>query len=512
MSKAMALLAGFGAGYFKAEDKKKDDERQAKRDARDEEQYQEGKADRQSIRDERNQALNDKNELRTAAAPVAVTTTPGQAMPASEGALASDNPTVGGYKAGANQFASEGLAAADAEKQNTPEARRARVMATMEKQGNFQGADEMATRGIQVEAAKSTLDENKQLSAGRAMARNVADTLARTGYQGLAKLMTEKYDDGNTYTAVEDGKGGAKVTAVTKDGKPVGSMDFANHADAIMAAVGKTNPEKWADYQTGREDKKQTQANSDRDFGLKQAAQAEAKRHNQTVEAAASARAAGGGSGGGTPSAKDFDPKAGLDDKKIQATVLEQIAKENEQRLSEGKPAMTEKEQGQKFQKLRNAYVDAFVAENNNRFATSVVSQSLRDAKDPVEYAQTYAKALKTGMDASTLQSLGFQAPATAGATPSPAARAARQGVAPAPAQAPVAPAQPAAPPPTMQQTQEFFRAKQAQMAEATQKFNADPRIPALMQKKNDAIRRGKAVEANSYLAEVQSIKQGYGL
>lgn len=498
MSRAIALLAGFGAGYMGEKKNQKERERQDKRDARDEEQYQEGKADRQALRDERNQALNDKNELRTAALPVAVSTTPGQAMPASEGAMASDNPTVGGYKAGANRFATEGMAQADAATQNTPEATRERYVATMRKQGNFQGADEMATRGIQVEAAQSTLKENKELSAGRAGARQVADTLARTGYQGLAKLMTEKYDDGNTYTAVEDGKGGAKFTAVTKDGKPVGSMDFANHADAIMAAVGKTNPEKWVDYQTGRDDKKQAQSNSDRTYELAKQSQLDKKELDAAKLDLATQRAALSRATAGAKAAPGEAPTWNKDADKQLIELFTSKDPETGKMVYDGHGA----------QFAQRIAIDAASKNGGNTMAAVARAADIDNALkikangDPALLRDLRNKALQ---DAS-------QPAAAPQAAPAPAAARAQAGITPPPQAAPVAPAQPAAPPPTMQQTQEFFRAKQAQVAEATQKFNADPRIPALMQKKNDAIRRGKSVEANSYLAEVQAIKQGYGL
>lgn len=273
MSKAVAFLAGLGAGYMDSQRKKKDDERQAARDARDTEVYEEGKADRAAARAERDQGIADKNALRTAGAALPVTEVAGAPMPAeaaNPGAVASNNPTVGAYRVGANTFANKGVAATDAAAQSTPDARRTRVMQVMQEQGNFAGADQLRTSGIQAEAAAGALAEQKDVTAQKAFARGVASAIGQGGWQGFAKFATEKYNDDKTYSAVEDGKGGAIVVSHDKDGKEVGRKAFTNPEEAIMFSVGRADPTKWAEYKAGRDDKKEAQAAQTRGLDIHQ--------------------------------------------------------------------------------------------------------------------------------------------------------------------------------------------------------------------------------------------------
>lgn len=215
MSKAVAFLAGLGAGYLDGKRKKAEDERQAARDQRETELYEEGKADRAAARATRQQEQDDKNALRTAGSDVAVTevkATPMPAEAANPGALASSNPTVGGYKAGANQFADKGVAATDAAAQSTPAAKRARVMGVMESQGNFAGADQLRNSAITTEAAQMALDKGKRDEANQIFDTGIKKALQEGGPNGLAQFMSD---------SAADGKGGAvKFQAVTSpDGK-----------------------------------------------------------------------------------------------------------------------------------------------------------------------------------------------------------------------------------------------------------------------------------------------------
>jgi len=199
MSKAIAFLAGLGTGYFNAKGKKKDDERRDKRDARDDEIYEEGKADRADARAARQREQSDKDALRAAAAPVDVQTTAGQAMPAEAGnsaAVASNNPTTGGYRVGANTFADQGVAAADAAAQNTPEATRNRVTAAMMAQGNVLGADQLTTSGLQGKAARMAIGKGEREEANAVFDQGIKQALQTGGPQALAKFMSESQADG----------------------------------------------------------------------------------------------------------------------------------------------------------------------------------------------------------------------------------------------------------------------------------------------------------------------------
>lgn len=195
----IAFLAGLGTGYFNSQAKKKEDERRDKRDARDEEVYQEGKADRAAARERIAREDADKNAIRTAAAPVDVQTTPGQAMPAeaaNPSAVASENPTTGGYKVGAKTFAERGVADTEAAAQNTPEATRKRVSAAMMAQGNVLGADQLETSGLQAKAAKIKISEAERAEANAIFDRGIKESLQTGGPQALAKFMSESQADG----------------------------------------------------------------------------------------------------------------------------------------------------------------------------------------------------------------------------------------------------------------------------------------------------------------------------
>lgn len=199
MSKAIAFLAGLGSGYFNSQAKKKEDERRDKRDARDEEVYQEGKTDRAAARERVAREDADKQAIRTAAAPVDVQTTQGQAMPAEAGnsaAVASDNPTTGGYKVGAKTFAERGIADTEAATQNTPEATRKRVSAAMLAQGDVLGADKLATSGLQAKAAKMAITKGEREEANAVFDQGIKQALQTGGPQALAKFMSESQADG----------------------------------------------------------------------------------------------------------------------------------------------------------------------------------------------------------------------------------------------------------------------------------------------------------------------------
>ena len=187
----MAFLAGLGTGYIGQRQKELENDRAAAKDQREKDLFDANMTDR-------NQALADKNALRTAAAPVAVTEAAGQPMPAeadNSAGVASDNPTVGGYKAGANTFAARGLATADAAAQNTPDGARSRVMAALAAQGNVLGADQLATSGIQTQAAKVTLDKGKREEAQAVFTQGLHKAIPQ-GPEAIAKFMSDSSADG----------------------------------------------------------------------------------------------------------------------------------------------------------------------------------------------------------------------------------------------------------------------------------------------------------------------------
>jgi hypothetical protein len=304
---AISFLAGMGAGYIKAKDKALENERQAARDKREQDTFDMKKA-------EYDQAKTDKDELRQAAAPVTVTPEQGPPTEAQhvQAKLEDRQPDSIGYRVGngrnAQMFASQGVADAAAKPMQTPEAQRTR-MADLAAQGNAFASTALRD-SVQTDAAMGQLKEQKELQAHREYARAAAGSFQQGGWKGFSKFATEKYNDGNTYAATEDGKGGAIIVVTDKDGKETDRTAFASPEEAIVFAVSRGDPMKWVDYKTHAADKKAERADKERDFELKEGAlkvqQQDADTNKQYRKdliaerrAMTAARLATGGAGGG---------------------------------------------------------------------------------------------------------------------------------------------------------------------------------------------------------------------
>lgn len=251
MSKAIAFLAGLGTGYMKAEDKKVEDARKAASDKREQELFDANMADRKRVSD-------DRDALRTAAAPVTVD--PNMVKPETM-----DNRDVGqpgetlnqdGYKVGARRFATEGAAKEEVAAYNAPAATRARVMATLGAQGNVLGADQLRTSGLQADAAQMTLDKGKRDEAAAVFDMGVKEALQRGGPDALATFMSESHGDGQggklKFKAVTSPDGKWQMHKVGEDGAsaPVGgtfTSDETGYATAgLMLARGVPEKDKAA--------------------------------------------------------------------------------------------------------------------------------------------------------------------------------------------------------------------------------------------------------------------------
>ena len=172
MSKAIALLAGFGAGYMNGEKDKKEQARQDAKDKREKDLFDANMADRQQIKD-------DRDALRTTAAPAiarAEQGPPTEAMVAQT--PAGQEPAAIGYLSGngasAKHFATQGLAEADATAQNKPEARRTR-MADLAAQGNIAASTALNSdsqnrlHGAQATTAEQALADSTTAKSIRAL-------------------------------------------------------------------------------------------------------------------------------------------------------------------------------------------------------------------------------------------------------------------------------------------------------------------------------------------------------
>lgn len=244
MSKAIAFLAGLGTGYFKGEDKKKDDARLAEKDAREKALFDANMADRK-------QTAEDKAALRVAGSPVAVT----EAVPAGPVDPASDIPAAAEPMApvasiNGRAFASRGVADAEAAAMNTPQGTRARVMAALGAQGNVLGADQLRTSGLQADAAQMTLDKGKREEANAVFDLGIKEALRRGGPDALATFMSESHADGQggkmKFKAVTMPDGKWQMHKLNEDGTTVpisGSFgreetDFATAGMMLSRGVG----------------------------------------------------------------------------------------------------------------------------------------------------------------------------------------------------------------------------------------------------------------------------------
>lgn len=329
---AMAFLAGMGTGYLNGEKEKAKQKRQDKLDGQQDELHTAkmdelnlAKSDRAAYKD----VMTDTSVQAEQGPPTAemVAATPAGQEPAPIGYLA-------GNGTSAKRFAEQGVAQDYANKYNAPESQQLRA-SKLAAQGNA-FANTQLTQNIQREAATGQLKEQKELQGHREFARNVVGAF-QDGWSGFAQFATDKYGDGKTYAAIEDGKGGAVIVSTDKDGKEK-RTPFASPEEAIAFSVSRADPMKWVDYKTHAADKKSDQANLDRNFTLserktqvaeRQAAIADKKMDYLISGAAARARAGvgGGGAASGVPGValkdrrdylSDFsngleDPKTALD-------------------------------------------------------------------------------------------------------------------------------------------------------------------------------------------------------
>jgi hypothetical protein len=209
MSKAIALLAGLGAGYMAAQDKKRDQDREDARFAMQKTQFDNSQADRQT-------ALDDRQALRDASAPVSVQDgTVYQPAVDDEGNAMPANPTAGTYTAGtgpsAARFASQGAAQEAVDQANAPGAVYTRQMAVLNAQDPMAAARLRSTT-MQGDAAAIKIDDAKREQANAIFDDGVRKALQTGGPQALAQFMSDSAGDGKN--------GASKFQAVTApDGK-----------------------------------------------------------------------------------------------------------------------------------------------------------------------------------------------------------------------------------------------------------------------------------------------------
>lgn len=507
MSKALALLAGLGAGYMNGEKEKAKQARQDKLDKQQDDLYN-------FKMDEMRQAQADKADLRAASAPVTVQAEAGPPTEAMVAATpAGQEPAAIGYLAGsgtsAKKFASQGVADTYAAEQNTPNGTRTRQMAALAAQGNVLGADQLRTSGITADAGQMALDKGKRQEANEVFDTGLRTALQTSGPQGLAEFMSKSAADGNggatKFTAVmaPDGKTW-QMHRVGEEGKTTPmSQSFAND-EGGMATAGMMLSRAVPDTEKVKhlQAERAAERKAKHDDGTLAVAQQNAntnEAYRRDMSAAARARAGaggggggGGGSGSGGAPAASFDPLGSFDGKKAQAVAFEQASKATDDK---GNP-LTPAAQGQLAQQIYRSMEDSFASENTSRERARVFRGVAISAKTPEEVNEVRARALQSGY---TEQEMAQLDPRFRVEKPKPA---------PAPGPAPVV-APRAAPAPVAQRAAPAIApqhaaamaplnaaVQQAATVLAAGARSGDPRAIAAYSAQLEAAKRARSVEA----------------
>lgn len=507
MSKALALLAGLGAGYLNGEKEKSKQARQDKLDKQQDDLYN-------LKMDEMRQAQADKADLRAASAPVTVQAEAGPPTEAMVAATpAGQEPAAIGYLAGsgtsAKKFASQGVADTYAAEQNTPNGTRTRQMAALAAQGNVLGADQLRTSGISADAGQMALDAGKRKEANEVFDTGLKTALQTSGPQGLAEFMSKSAADGNggatKFTAViaPDGKTW-QMHRVGEEGKttPMGqsfSNDEGGMATAgMMLSRAVPDTEKVKHLQAEREAARKAK-HDDGMLGVAQqnANTNEAYRRDMSAAARARAGAGGGGGSGGSGSGgaqqASFDPLGSFDGKKAQAVAFEQASKATDDK---GNP-LTPAAQGQLAQQIYRSMEDSFASENTSRERARVFRGVAMSAKTPEEVSEVRARALQSGYSEQEMAQLDprfrVEKAKPAQAAPGPAPVAAPKAV-PAPVAQRAAPA--IAPQHAAAMAPLNAAVQQAATAMAAGARSGDPRAIATYAAQLEAAKRARSVEA----------------
>ena len=447
-----SFIAGFGNGYFKAEDKKYERERQQKLDAQANELHTARMSEISATQDER-QRERDFREANVAAL------SPGK----------TDTGQVVTDAAGSNAY--------------TKDADAAVVLQDMAQTANGGAQVAPATRvltGMQGATQRGTIP-GQQVFTDPAKAQEFAQSMPMTEYAKLQarKAVAEQYGK----LEIADDMRGKLENLASKGVFKAGSLLDAGNADGALKVLQDMNPDLvpkgaqfkqvdvpdmfdrskttkgWALAAPGAEGQPERVLVGDfRDavfgyltpqeqFASRRALRTDARDERKTTVAerqadiaerrlgALEARASGGGGGSGggrggggrgEADAPSFNPLGTFDSKKAQAVAFEQAAAAVDDK---GRP-LSPQEQGKRAQQIYRSMEDAFAMENRNRHVAATVGAELRAARsDPAAYAKSYSEALQV-MDAKTLEGMGFKAPAGAnqGAAPAPSARQGAEG------------------------------------------------------------------------------------
>lgn len=402
-----SFIAGFGNGYFKAQDKKYERERQEKQDA-----WQEEQQGRQ--RKEWDRADRLESDLQAAGTTLTVEQ-PNDVLKDDDG---NDMPAVPPLRVGTQRYATMEEATKAAADANTPEAQNKRMVQAYRNAGQFDKALTMENQLRQGEAADMQLANLKfQEKLGNWMGggfdgfRDGINAYEGGPFKGK-KIDFITSPDGKTRTVgIVGADGEVAPTALAVPNTQEGLIQLGFLLDKTVKPADRLTM-----YRQERKDELEAQKVAIQE-------RLAAAREKQVDAMSFRLMNGGGGSGGGgRGSAQDgggttsFDPLGNFDSKKAQEVAFKQASKAVD---ANGNP-LSPAEQGKLAQQIYRSMEDEFATENRNRHVAATVGAELRAARsDPAAYAKAYSEALQV-MDAKTLEGMGFKAPAGAkqGATP----------------------------------------------------------------------------------------------
>ncbi|WP_315128082.1 hypothetical protein [Comamonas antarctica] len=463
-SPIIAFLAGAGTGYLKQRNVEED----RKRDAEDQ-QWRNEQRDRQRKADADADALN--TSLKQAQAPAEVVEGPlgdqsaGPPVPAGLGQAAggpiagqvgssgapaaapgpsSTTPLAGqlgnqGTAPAASQvfrmvapggvnktFNSAADAQAAAKEYSSPEAANARFVAAYRGSGHIDKALEVERNLMQGQAAKLQLDEATQARADKAWdqglstAASSADSLAQyfsgSPIVGGNQVKAIPAADGKTVQFVSLGADGKQTPLY----QPV-ENNPASWAPLLTQMSRSLAPEARLQHMYRIDESRRQQANSDRDFKLKEQIRADDRDYKNRVLALRGTGTGSGGSKGNAAAPAAFDPLSDFDPKQARKGAMDQALDEAKNSAS-GQP-VSEKQIAARAQAIYAGMRDAAAADNTSRQRELVFAKAARGAKTPEEIQAVRDRAVQSGFtedEMSRIDARFTPAPAEKQAGPAP--------------------------------------------------------------------------------------------
>lgn len=257
----LAFVTGLGGGYLTARDRKLHlDARAADQTWKAEERQ------RQRREWERSDAVD--GAVRDAAAPVeAKDATVYQPANDDEGNAMPANPTEGRMSVQGTHFSDPAEAEKAVAAANAPRARMGRVADAYASAGRIDKAEAVRTSVRQGEVADLQAKQLTEADDRDRKMREAGGLLARGGWAAVPTLY-DRYDDGLSARVVEDGKGGATVITIDKDGKEVGKQAYRDLPHLFQTVAGQFDLKLWLDGEKDRrrEDRELAKDQVDADY------------------------------------------------------------------------------------------------------------------------------------------------------------------------------------------------------------------------------------------------------